>query len=139
VQSCGLPKRHRKTIVTGNNFKIEGSDNQKGKSLFGWLSNLIKRDATLEESFPVKYLPKVAFAVLIGVVYVWNSHYAERKVREINNLENEVEDLRADVTTLEADYMFSSKQSEVAKRVKKIGLEESKEPPYKIAKDESEY
>jgi hypothetical protein len=54
-------------------------------------------------------------------------------------LENEVEDLRADVTTLEAEYMFSSKQSEVAKNVKTLGLEESKQPPYKIVIDESEY
>jgi len=125
--------------VAGNNFRIKGSENQKGKSFFGWLSGLIKRDSNFEENFPVRYLPKVAFAVLIGVIYVWNSHYAERTVREINKLETEVEDLRADVTTLEADYMFSSKQSEGAKKVKAIGLEESKEPPYKIAKDGSEY
>ena len=122
-----------------NNFKTKENGNRKDKGFFGWLSRLIKRDSVLEANFPVKYLPKVAFAVLIGVIYVWNSHYAERKVREINNLENEVEDLRADVTTLEADYMFNSKQSEVAKKVKVIGLEESKEPPYKIVADESEY
>lgn len=122
-----------------NNFRIKGNENQKGKSFFGWLSGLIKRDSILDENFPVRYLPKVVFAVLIGVIYVWNSHYAERKVREINKLETEVEDLRADVTTLEADYMFSSKQSEVARKVKVIGLEESKEPPYKIVADESEY
>lgn len=122
-----------------NNFRKKGEGKSTGKSFFGWLSGLIKKDSKLKENFPVKYLPKVAFAVLIGVIYVWNSHYAERRVREINKLETEVEDLRADVTTLEADYMFSSKQSEVAKKVKAIGLEESKEPPYKIAEDRSEY
>ncbi len=122
-----------------NTFRIKDNSKPKGKGFFGWVSGWIKRDSTLGESFPVKYLPKVAFAVLLGIVYVWNSHYGERANREINKLETEVEDLRADVTTLEADYMFSSKQSEVAKKVKSIGLEESKEPPYKIATEESEY
>ena len=62
--------------------------------------------------------------MLLGVFYVWNSHYAEKGTREIDKLEDEVEDLRADVTTLEADYMFSSKQSEVAKSVEPLGLVE---------------
>ena len=122
-----------------NTFKINDNSKPKGNGFFGWMSGWIKMDSTLGESFPVNYLPKVAFAVLLGVIYVWNSHYAERATRKINKLETEVEDLRADVTTLEADYMFSSKQSEVAKRVKGMGLEESKEPPYKIVAGESEY
>lgn len=60
-------------------------------------------------------------------------------MRQIDRLEDEVEDLRADVTTLEANYMFSSKQSEVAKKVKQLGLEESKEPPAKIIVEDDEY
>ena len=44
----------------------------------------------------------------------------------------EVEDLRADYTTLKADLMFASKQSEVARQVSEIGLKESLKPPYKV-------
>jgi len=51
----------------------------------------------------------------------------------------EVEDLRADFTTLKAELMFASKQSEVAKKVKEQGLEESMSPPYKIEIDPDEY
>jgi hypothetical protein len=43
-----------------------------------------------------------------------------------------VEDLRADYTTLKSDVMFASKQSEVARRVKPLGLKESLNPPFKI-------
>jgi hypothetical protein len=50
-----------------------------------------------------------------------------------------VEDLRADFTTLKADVMFSSKQSEVARRVKPLGLKESVKPPYKIIVEDGEY
>ena len=122
-----------------NKFRSKKKDqNSSGSGLFGLISKL-KIFGNLETSFPVRYLPKVAFAVVLGIIYVWNSHYAEKANRNIDRLENEVEDLRADVTTLEAEYMFSSKQSEVAKNVKNLGLEESKQPPYKIVIDESEY
>ena len=122
-----------------NKFTAHDKAKPSGSGLFGWMSRWVKNDASFEGGFPAKYLPKVIFAVLVGVVYVWNTHYAERTVRKMGKLETEVEDLRADVTTLEADYMYSSKQSEVAKRVKVLGLEESKEPPYKIVAEEGEY
>jgi phage shock protein A len=64
--------------------------------------------------------------------YIGNSHYAERMIRRMNQLEREVEDLRANYTTLKASYMYESKQSQVAKRARKLGLEESATPPYKI-------
>ena len=122
-----------------NKFRKEDSTRPVGSGLFGWMSRWVKTDSSIGSSFPVRYLPKVVFAVVLGVVYVWNTHYAERTTRKIDKLETEVEDLRADVTTLEADYMYGSKQSEVAKKVKALGLVESKEPPYKIVADEGEY
>lgn len=122
-----------------NKFKIEDKSKPTGSGLFGWMSRWVKNDSFFQGGFPVRYLPKIVFAVVLGVIYVWNTHYAERTVRKIDKLETEVEDLRADVTTLEADYMYSSKQSEVARKVKSLGLEESKEPPYKIVAEEGEY
>mgnify|MGYP001796119542 FL=1 len=47
-------------------------------------------------------------------------------------MKKEIEDLRADYTTLKADYMYASKQSEVAKKVEKLGIKESLRPPEKI-------
>jgi hypothetical protein len=37
------------------------------------------------------------------------------------------------VTTLEAEYMYASKQSEVAKKISSLGIEEINEPPFKIS------
>ncbi len=122
-----------------NKFKVKSDKQNSGKGFFGFLSSGLKLGNVFETGFPVKYLPKVVFAVLLGIIYVWNNHYAERATRQLDVLEEEVEDLRADVTTLEADYMFGSKQSEVARKVKDLGLEESKEPPIKIIVDEDEY
>ena len=88
---------------------------------------------------PVKYIPYFLFLAAFCLIYIWNNHYAESTIREINKLESEVEDLRADYTTLKSDYMYSRLQSEVAKKVAVIGLKESQNPPNKIILEEGEY
>jgi hypothetical protein len=68
----------------------------------------------------------------LALIYIWSNHRAENTIRQIDRVQQEVEDLRADVTTLEADYMFSSKQSEVAKKMQQLGIYEIDEPPMKL-------
>ena len=80
----------------------------------------------------MQYLPKILFVLMLGILYISNTHYGEKTIRKINTVQSEVEDLRADYTTLKADLMFASKQSEVARKVKSFGLKESLTPPYKI-------
>lgn len=113
-----------------NSFKLK--KNSSGKTVFARLESALKLDVMLENGLPIKYLPYVGFTTLMVILYIGSSHYAEKTIRQISKLEVEVEDMRADYTTLKADYMYERLQSEVAKRVKEIGLEESSEPPYKI-------
>lgn len=103
-----------------------------GPSLFSGLEKRLKLESYFEEGFPVQYLPKILFVMVLGLLYISNTHHAERTTRAINRAQTEVEDLRADYTTLKSDVMFASKQSEVARRVKETGLKESLRPPYKI-------
>ena len=99
----------------------------------------LKLENYFEEGFPVHYLPKIFFVLVLGLVYIGNTHYAEQTVRKINVMQVEVEDLRADYTTLKSDLMFSSKQSEVARKVRAFGLKESLIPPHKIVVEAGEY
>lgn len=110
-----------------------------GFSVFSAIERKLRLETYFEEGFPVHYLPKIFFVLVLGLVYIGNTHYAEETVREINRIQVEVEDLRADYTTLKADLMFSSKQSEVARKVKPLGLRESLNPPYKVVVKEGEY
>lgn len=112
---------------------------QPGSSIFSSLEKRLKLETYFEEGFPVQYLPKILFILVLSLLYIGNTHHAERTVREINRAQSEVEDLRADYTTLKADVMFASKQSEVARRVKELGLKESLNPPFKIVVDDGEY
>ncbi|MFN8437889.1 MAG: FtsL-like putative cell division protein [Cytophagales bacterium] len=104
----------------------------KGDSLFSRIDKILRLDKYFDNGLPVENLPKVLFTFVMILLYIANTHYAEKTVRKIEKLKSEVEDLRADFTTLKASYMYESKQSEVAKKVVQMGLEESKMPPYKL-------
>ena len=110
-----------------------------GTSVFSGIENRLKLETYFEEGFPVKYLPKIVFGMALSLIYISNTHYAEKTTRAINKAQSEVEDLRADYTTLKSDVMFASKQSEVARRVKVLGLKESLTPPFKVVVEEGEY
>ncbi len=108
-------------------------------SMFSILEKRMKLESYFEEGFPVQYLPKILFIMALGLIYISNTHYAEKTVRKINVIQADVEDLRADYTTLKSDLMFASKQSEVARKVKALGLKESLKPPYKVEIKKGEY
>ena len=127
--------------MSENKFKIgrTKSDQGSGNSLFSLLEKRVKLETYFEEGFPVKYLPKILFVLFLSLIYISNTHYSEKTLRKINKTQTNVEDIRADYTTLKADLMFASKQSEVARRVKALGLKESNNPPYKIEVEKGEY
>ena len=128
--------------MSTNKFKVKSSSSTAiggGFSVFSAIERKLKLESYFEEGFPVHYLPKILFVLVLGLIYIGNTHYAEQTVRKINLMQVEVEDLRADYTTLKADLMFSSKQSEVARKVKAFGLKESLIPPYKVVVEEGEY
>ena len=116
-----------------NKHRIKSASKSfSGKGMFASLEEKLKLEYYFEEGFPVKYLPKILFVMGLGLIYISNTHYAEKTVRRISAMQAEVEDLRADYTTLKADLMFASKQSEVARKVSEMGLKESLKPPYKV-------
>lgn len=110
-----------------------------GFSIFMLLDKYTNVDFIFEEGLPIKYLPRVLFITAITLFYIGNTHYAEKTIRRINTLKVETEDLRADYTTLASDYMEASKQSEVARNVAPLGLEESSTPPYQVIVQADEY
>ncbi len=120
-----------------NEERIKSSGD--GSSVFSGFEKRFKLETYFEEGFPVQYLPKILFVMMLGLLYISNTHHAEKTVRRIDQVQSEVEDLRADYTTLKSDLMFASKQSEVARKVKVMGLKESLNPPTKVLFEASEY
>ncbi len=77
-------------------------------------------------------MPYIFFLTLIALMYIANSYYAERTVRDIDKVTKELKTLRTEYISGKSDLMFVSKQSEVAKAVAWQGLKESVEAPKKI-------
>lgn len=119
-------------VMNKPKIKKQQKKRKEGKSLFAQVETVFRMQRFFDEGVPVRYLPFGLFLMLMLLTYIGNNHYAERMHRKIQRLEGEVEDLRADYTTLKADYMFSSKQSEVARKVEAMGLIESQQPPIKL-------
>jgi hypothetical protein len=83
----------------------------------------------------VEMIPFIMFLALIAVFYIGNGYYADDKIREVNKTSNEIKELRTEYISSKSDLMFVSKQSEIAKRVEKLGLKEPVVAPMKIETD----
>lgn len=126
--------------MASNTYKLPGSspENSRG-SVFSLLENIGGMGDLFKDGVPVRFLPHILFIMMIGILYIGNRHFAEKTIRKITFLESEVQDLRADYTTLKAEYMLATKQSEVLRRASKLGLVELNNPPYKIEIKPDEY
>ncbi len=117
----------KQKLKAGNQSKV-GSR----RTIFNWIEEKLNVTGILGEGVPIQLIPPVAFMVLLALIYIYSNHRAESMVRKIEKAQQELDDLRADVTTLEADYMQSSIQSEVAKRAAILNIHELNQPPIKI-------
>jgi hypothetical protein len=63
------------------------------------------------------------------VIYIYNGHYADKTIRNINKTTNDLKEMQYEYKTLKSEVMFRSKQSELAKAVEPFGLKELMAPP----------
>ena len=108
-------------------------------TLFTWFSRFLPLDKIFGEKnernqdlIPIRYFNYFLWVVALLVAYEWLGYASEKYVRQSLTLKREVEDLRAEYTTIKAEYMKSAKQSVVIKKVQGVGLEENLTPPMKI-------
>ena len=94
--------------------------------------NVLTRKAVLRQS---RFL---VLLVLIAFISIANRNHAEKTMIRMNQLQNDVKELRAKSITISSDLVRISRQSEVARMVQRyeLGLEESLEPPKKLIENE---
>ncbi|MDX9847555.1 MAG: FtsL-like putative cell division protein [Tenuifilaceae bacterium] len=121
--------------MSENNERIEFIDAQpqpkepKRRGVFSLLDgSLLGKDNVTNQ------IPYVLFLAFLAIVYIANRYKYEKLVREGQQMQIEVKNLRAESITTASQLMFISKQSQVARMVqeKGLGLEESVVPPKKI-------
>ncbi|PSL50120.1 hypothetical protein CLV51_1011464 [Chitinophaga niastensis] len=80
----------------------------------------------------VQNMPFIGFLSILALIYIANSHLAEKKIRRINQLGKEIKELKWEYINVKSELMFRSKMSEVSKSVEPLGLKELSSPPQKI-------
>jgi hypothetical protein len=115
---------------------------KKENRFFLWMNRYTRFDRFFVETtrlddarVPVRYFYYLTWVVGLLVMYVAIGFFSERTVRKSLRLKAEIEDLRAEYTSIKADYMKKGKQSEVAPKVRALGIEENLSPPQKIVVD----
>jgi hypothetical protein len=116
------------------------ADNQKKDSkknklpfnkVFRFITQLLD-GSLLTRKYAIDLLPYFIFLAFIGILYIANSYSAQQKVKDIENLNTKLEDLRNEHKSVKAELMYYKKMSEVAKRLESTGIKEPTVPPNKI-------
>lgn len=81
----------------------------------------------------VRQVPFFLFLAVLAVFYIYNGHYADKTIRNINRTAREVKELQYEYKTVKSEVMYRSKQSELVKSVQPLGLKELAEAPVILA------
>jgi hypothetical protein len=74
------------------------------------------------------------FLAVLAVLYIYNGHYSDNTIKDINKTSKELKELQYEYKTIKSEVMLRSKQSELVKAVEPLGLKELTQPPF-ILKD----
>lgn len=73
------------------------------------------------------------FLALLAVIYIYNAHYAEKTIKNINRTARQLKELQYEYKTVKGELMMKSRQTEIARMVEGQGLKELKYPPFRVA------
>ena len=85
----------------------------------------------------VKQVPFFLFLAMLAVLYIFNGHYADKLIRNINRTAKDVKELHYEYIDVKSELMFQSKPSELVKAVEPLGLKELDQAPV-VLKDSVE-
>lgn len=121
MQSSGLQKKYNMEEKVKNNKKKGGM-----KSFIG--------GTILTDERVTRQLPFLFFLAALGIMLITNRNWSERTIRQIEVLQDTLDELRSESITLSAKLMDASRPSEVFKKVEDagIGLQEPLTPPKKL-------
>ncbi len=101
---------------------IMANEKTNKESRFGW-----KR--WFNYQWIVRNIPFFLFLSALTVLYIYNGHYSDKTIKDINRTNKELKELQYEYKSAKSEVMFRSKQSELAKAAEPMGLKELSEPP----------
>ena len=90
----------------------------------------------LKEDFIVRHTKMIVLIVVLLFFYISNRYTCLIKIREIDNLQEQLRDVKFEALSISAQLTSNTRPSQVEELVKRqgLGLEKAKEPPYKLRK-----
>ncbi|MFZ4411728.1 MAG: FtsL-like putative cell division protein [Bacteroidales bacterium] len=113
-------------------FKLKIKLPSAKNSSIGSAFNEMLEGTFLTRKGVIKLLPLGVFISLLMVVYIANNYWSIKSFREMYKLKKELKELRFEHITTKSDFMYISKQSEVARKLDTMGIKESTVPPQKF-------
>lgn len=98
---------------------------KKNKGRNGWIS-IRKID---------EYLRFVLFLALVAIIYIWNAHHADNKIRERDKLKAEVKTLKAEYYMRKADLSANTRYTNMIANLDSMGLYRPQKAPFKLLKN----
>jgi hypothetical protein len=80
----------------------------------------------------MRAIPFILFLMILGILYISNIFHVERTKRQLDDLEEELRELKYEYTSSRSKLMYESKPSEIVIKLKETGIGESMDPPKKI-------
>lgn len=77
----------------------------------------------------VKQIPFFLFLAFLAIIYIYNGHMADKTIRNITKISNELKELQFEYKDVQGDVLKRSKQSELIQAVAPLGLKELTTPP----------
>lgn len=74
----------------------------------------------------------IFFMAFLGVIYIANSHYALKVIKEIKSIQSDLEKTSWESNSIKSDLMYESMQSRVLEKVGHLGLKTLSGKPKKI-------
>jgi hypothetical protein len=110
----------------------KGEKGQSGGSLFSKMESGVDLDTIFDKYFSGKYLGYLIYVLIVGLLYISNSHVNDKLTRRHIGLKKELEGLRAEYVTLKQKYLHNSSRSAVAKKVGEKGLTDDGGKVYRL-------
>ena len=113
------------------NIKTESGSGAATSAKPGLILRSIK--ALMDGSFlsgsgTARRLPYFLFIFGLVVVYVANTHNAEKRIRQTASMTKEINNMRSEYISLQSQLVLSSNPSKIAEKLISSGIAESKEP-----------
>jgi hypothetical protein len=108
----------------------------RGKQAGGKIKGILEGSFLVRDKV-IGLLPFLVFLTGIGLLYIFNSNYANRTIITISKTKKQIEEQRFEYINTKSKLMQTTRQTEIAKKLQYSGLKESKTPPRKILIDQT--